>query len=66
MVLFYWSYTAFVLLKEPDLYHFNEYSSNCGKEYTNYFDNEKYSKQYCEIYNVTIENSCLLCEYIVK
>ncbi len=22
--------------------------------YTNYFDDEKYSKQYCEIYNVTI------------
>ncbi len=41
-------------LQELDIYNFKEYSSNCGKENTNYFDDEKYSKQYCEIYNVTI------------
>ncbi len=29
-------------------------TSNCLKDYTNDFDDEKYSKQYCEIYNVII------------
>ncbi len=29
--------------------YFEVYSSNCEKEYTNYFDDEKYSKRYCEI-----------------
>ncbi len=52
MVRFYWSYTIFVL--KLDIYNFKEYSSNCEKEFTNYFDDEKYSKQYCETYNVTI------------
>ncbi len=44
MVPFYWSYTVFVLLQELDTCHFKEKSFNCGKKYTNYFDDEKYSK----------------------
>ncbi len=51
---FYWSYSVFVLFQELDIYHLRNRASNCGKENTNYIDDEKYSKQNCEIYNVTI------------
>ncbi len=36
------------------MHHFKEYSFNCGQKQTNYFDDEKYSKQFCEICYISV------------
>ncbi len=54
MVPFYWSYTVFILCGSLTFIILRNRAPIVEKSIQIIFDDEKYSKQYCEIYNVTV------------